>query len=88
MISIIVPFKNAAPWIKRCADSLMAQDGSFEVIFVNDGSEDGSDDIVAEYAGDKFFLVDNEDMRGVSGARNTGLKYAQGDWITFLDADD
>ena len=54
MISIIVPFKNAAPWIKRCADSLMAQDGEFEVIFVNDGSEDGSDDIVADCAGDKF----------------------------------
>ena len=88
MVTVIVPFKNAAPWIKRCADSLMAQDGELEVIWVNDGSEDGSDDIVAEYAGDKFLLVDNEDMRGVSGARNTGLKYAHGDWITFLDADD
>ena len=88
MVTIIVPFKNAEPWIKRCADSLMAQDGEFEVIWVNDGSEDGSDDIVAEYAGDKFLLVNNEDMRGVSGARNTGLKYAHGDWITFLDADD
>ena len=88
MVTIIVPFKNAEPWIKRCADSLMAQDGEFEVIWVNDGSEDGSDDIVAEYAGDKFLLVNNEDVRGVSGARNTGLKHAQGDWITFLDADD
>ena len=90
MITIIVPFKNAEPWIKRCADSLMAQDGEFEVIWVNDGSEDGSDDIVAEDAlkEGKFLLVDNEDMRGVSGARNTGLKHAHGDWITFLDADD
>lgn len=88
MVTVIVPFKNAAPWIKRCADSLMAQDGEFEVIWVNDGSEDGSDGIVAEYASDKFLLVNNEDVRGVSGARNTGLKHAQGDWITFLDADD
>ena len=88
MITVIVPFKNAAPWIKRCADSLMAQDGEFDVIWVNDGSEDGSDGIVAEYASDKFLLVNNEDVRGVSGARNTGLKHAQGDWITFLDADD
>ena len=70
MVTVIVPYKNAAPWIKRCADSLMAQDGEFEVIWVNDGSEDGSDDIVAEYACDKFSLVDDEDMRGVSGARN------------------
>ena len=88
MVTVIVPFKNAAPWIKRCADSLMAQDGEFDVIWVNDGSEDGSDGIVAEYASDKFLLVNNEDVRGVSGARNTGLKHAQGDWITFLDADD
>ena len=88
MVTVIVPFKNAAPWIKRCADSLMAQDGEFDVIWVNDGSEDGSDGIVAEYASDKFLLVNNEDVRGVSGARNTGLKYAHGDWITFLDADD
>ena len=88
MVTIIVPFKNAAPWIKRCADSLLAQDGEFDVIWVNDGSEDGSDGIVAEYASDKFLLVNNEDVRGVSGARNAGLKHAQGDWITFLDADD
>ncbi len=87
MISIIVPFKNAAPWIKRCADSLAEQDGDIEVIFVNDHSEDGSDDIVHEYEA-LFLQVDNQHAPGVSGARNTGLDYCHGDWICFLDADD
>lgn len=49
MVTIIVPFKNAAPWIRRCAESLRQLDGDMEVIFVNDHSEDGSDDIVHEY---------------------------------------
>lgn len=87
MVTIIVPFKNAAPWIRRCAESLRQLDGDMEVIFVNDHSEDGSDDIVHEYEA-LFLQVDNQHAPGVSGARNTGLDLATGDWICFLDADD
>ncbi len=87
MVTIIVPFKNAAPWIGRCAESLRQLDGDMEVIFVNDHSEDGSDDIVHEYEA-LFLQVDNQHTPGVSGARNTGLDLATGDWICFLDADD
>ena len=90
MITIIVPFKNAEPWIKRCADSLMAQDGEFEFIFVNDLSLDNSENIVKEFTevDDRFFLYDNKYSKGTSGARNTGLDSASGEWVTFLDADD
>ena len=83
-ITIIVPFKNAAKWIRRCADSCKTQSGDFEFIFVNDNS---SDDFSFDTDA-RFVVLDNKHKTGVSGARNTGLEYASGDWITFLDADD
>lgn len=82
MISLIVPFKNARPWLKRCLDSIK---GDFEVIFVDDGSTDNGREIVERY---DVILLDNERTPGVSGARNTGIDHATGDWVTFLDADD
>ena len=88
MISVIVPYWNAAGWIARCAESLVQQDGDLEFLFVNDDSDDDSEAILEGYADDRFRLLQNEDAGGVSGARNTGLVHAQGDWITFLDADD
>ena len=88
MISVIIPYKNAARWIRRCADSLTKQEGDFEFIFVNDSSEDDGPEILKEYKDDRFVLLYNSDFSGVSGARNEGLNNAEGDWITFLDADD
>ena len=87
MISVIVPFKDAEPWLKECADSLAQQDGDFEFLFINDGSTDGGPSIIEGYD-ERFELLDNERKPGVSGARNTGIDYACGEWITFLDADD
>ena len=88
MISVIIPYKNAARWIRRCADSLTTQEGDFQFIFVNDSSEDEGPEILTEYKDDRFVLLYNSDYSGVSGARNEGLNNAEGDWITFLDADD
>lgn len=82
MISLIVPFKNARPWLKRCLDSIK---GDFEVILVDDGSTDDGRQIVEKY---DVKLFENEHAPGVSGARNTGLDHATGEWVTFLDADD
>lgn len=87
MISIIIPFYNAEPWIMRCANSLSTQHGEFEFIFVNDASTDHGADIIEEYDS-RFVLIDNENKKGVSGARNTGIEHAQGEYIAFLDADD
>ena len=87
MISIIVPFYNAEPWISRCANSLSAQTGDFEFLFIDDGSTDHGADIIREY-GYQFKLIDNEHKKGVSGARNTGIEHARGEWVTFVDADD
>lgn len=91
MISIIIPFYNSEPWLNRCADSLLNQKKEeFEFIFINDHSTDGGEKIIQEYTGKdgRFFLYSNERTRGVSGARNTGIDKAKGEWITFLDADD
>ena len=90
MISVIVPYKDSKRWVGRCCESLTVQDGEFEFLLVNDNSEDNGEAIVNEYANrDKRFVVlNNEHRTGVSGARNTGLDHAGGDWLTFLDADD
>ena len=90
MISVIIPYWNAENWLERCLKSLRRQGGDFEFLLVNDNSSDYGAEIAEKYAAgdDRFVLLDNERGKGVSGARNTGLDYARGEWITFLDADD
>lgn len=88
MISVIVPYMNAAKWIRRCAMSLKRQKGDFEFIMVDDSSTDNGSEILKACADDRFILVNNYHHIGVSGARNCGLDIARGEWITFLDADD
>ena len=88
MISVIIPYYNSEGWICRCADSLHRQDGDFEFIFVNDNSTDKGPALLKDYEDRRFILLDNQRGRGVSGARNTGLDAAGGEWVTFLDADD
>lgn len=90
MISIIVPYWNSGLWLDRCCQSLQRQTGEFEFIFVDDLSTDNGPEIVAKYAeiDSRFRPIQNECGKGVSGARNTGIEHAQGEWITFLDADD
>ena len=90
MISVIVPYWNSEKWIGRCVDSLRIQRGDFEFILVNDKSKDKGEKVAREHAGDddRFVFVNNKRRKGVSGARNTGIDAAKGEWITFLDADD
>lgn len=86
--SVIVPFYNAAKWIERCMDSLERQQGDFEFILVDDHSTDIGKTLASCYTDERFVILINEHGKGVSGARNTGLDHATGDWVTFLDADD
>lgn len=90
MISVIVPYWNSEAWLGRCCDSMAKQVGNFEFLLVNDGSTDNGECIALEYAefDNRFVILNNEHSKGVSGARNTGMDYANGEWITFLDADD
>ena len=90
-ISIIVPVYNVENYLKECLNSLLNQDfdGAYEIICVNDGSTDNSLNILQEYekTNDKIILIDQVN-KGLSGARNLGLKNARGKYIMFLDSDD
>lgn len=90
VLSVIVPVYNVETYLRRCLDSLIYQSlRSIEIICVNDGSTDGSADILAEYAArDARITVITQENRGLSGARNTGLRAARGELITFVDSDD
>lgn len=90
MISLIVPFYNSAEWLPRCLESLHKQKGDLEFIIVDDHSTDNGKEIAYEYCNkdQRFTLMTNQHKKGVSGARNTGLDYASGEWVAFLDADD
>ena len=90
MISVIVPYKNAEPWIGRCISSLSRQKDPAEFLLIDDASTDGSKAIVRSYAekDPRIIMLDNERAPGGSGARNTGLDHVTGGWVTFLDADD
>lgn len=89
-ISIIIPVYNVERYIRECLDSIINQTFSdFEVLLIDDGSPDKSGDICDEYAAkDPRFKVFHKPNGGVSSARNLGLENAQGEWITFVDADD
>lgn len=91
MLSVIVPVYNAKEFLPRCLDSLLNQGvEDYEVICVNDGSTDGSLEILNGYAERyaSIIRVINQTNGGVSKARNTGLDAALGDVIAFCDADD
>lgn len=85
-LSIIIPAYNAEQVIERCLDSIPITD-DVEVIVINDGSTDRTADIIKKYD-DNFKIIINSDNKGVSFARNTGIKEAHGEYITFLDSDD
>lgn len=89
-VSIIVPVYNVEKYLGRCIDSILAQTyADFECILVDDGSRDASPDICRAYAEkDARARVIVQENKGASGARNTGLQAAEGDYVAFVDCDD
>lgn len=90
LISVIVPVYNVGKYLQRCLNSIIDQTyKNVEVILIDDGSTDGSEKICNEYAErDKRIKVFSQSNRGVSVARNVGLKKAKGEYIAFVDSDD
>ena len=90
LICVIVPVCNAAPYLSRCIDSILA--GTYEeleVILVDDASTDGSGEICDSYAvRDPRVRVLHTEKAGVAAARNSGLDLVKGDFIAFVDSDD
>jgi glycosyltransferase involved in cell wall biosynthesis len=89
-ISVIVPAYNAETTLRRCVESALSQTHhDLEVIIVDDGSTDGTLGVASELASqDGRCRVISQENRGLSGARNAGLREAVGDFVFFLDADD
>ncbi len=90
LVSIITPCYNGEKYISQTIDSVLAQTyGDWEMIIVDDGSKDGSAEIVRGYvekdARIKFFQQENA---GSAAARNNGIRRAEGQYIALLDADD
>lgn len=87
LVSVIIPAFNAAPSIKRCIESVLNQTYSpLEIIIVNDGSTDETENIARSY-GEKLLYITQENQ-GETAARNRGFREAKGEFITFLDHDD
>lgn len=89
-ISVVIPIYNVEKYLPECIDSVLAQDfQDYEVILVNDGSTDGSLAIAQQYEKDHAHIrLISQENKGLGGARNTGIKHAQGEYILFMDSDD
>ena len=89
-ISVIVPVYKVEKYLRECVDSILAQTyRDFELILVDDGSPDNCGAICDEYAAkDSRIRVIHQENQGLSGARNSGIDIARGEFITFVDSDD
>lgn len=88
MISIIIPAYNAERTIGRCVESVLSQTfQDWEMILVDDGSQDGTLEKCKSFKDNRIRVV-HKDNGGASSARNEGLSYAHGEYISFIDADD
>lgn len=89
-ISVIVPVYNSENYIEHCIDSVLAQTHQdWELILVDDGSQDNSLSILQKYAEkDRRITVIHQKNQGPGIARNTGIGYATGEYIVFIDSDD
>lgn len=89
-ISVVIPAYNSERFLAETLDCLLGQTlKDIQIIIVNDGSTDGTADIIADYAEKNNNIVSlNQENAGVSAARNNGIEHAEGKYTLFLDSDD
>ena len=88
--SIIIPIYNVSNYLEQCLSSVLNQTFSdMEIICVNDGSTDGSREILRRFQGsdNRMVIIDTKNG-GPSGARNVGFSLARGEYVLFIDSDD
>ncbi len=90
LVSVIVPVYNVAAYVGKCLASISRQTYlDIEVVVVNDGSTDGSEQICRDFCGqDSRFHLYTKENGGLSSARNYGLEQINGKYVCFIDADD
>ena len=90
LFTIIVPVYNVEPYLDECLNSVLHQTFcNFEVIIIDDGSTDASGMICDDYANrDSRFRVIHQSNKGLSEARNAGIRHANGEYLLFVDSDD
>lgn len=92
LLSIVVPSHNDGAYLPRCLSSLLDQDldpSDYEVIVINDGSQDDSLQIAVSFALDNSnIVIHSQENQGPSAARNAGIRLATGKYIWFVDSDD
>lgn len=90
LISVIVPIYNGEKYLARCINSVLNQTNNhIEILLINDGSKDNTDIICKDYAKlDNRIVYIKKENSGVAATRNIGIKYAKGNYLFFLDADD
>ena len=87
IVSVVIPTYNRAKYLRECLDSILRQKfQNFELIVVDDGSEDETSLILEDYK--EKILVIHQENKGVSAARNTGISCAKGTYLAFCDSDD
>lgn len=89
-VSVVIPVYNVKPYLERCVNSVLRQTyKDLEIILVDDGSTDGSGELCDDMATrDQRICVIHQENQGLSGARNTGIQQATGEYVIFLDSDD
>lgn len=89
-VSVIIPVYNSEKYLAECLKSVINQTlKEIEILCVNDGSTDGSAEILEQYAKkDERIKIFNQENKGAGSARNVGLKEAKGEFLAFLDSDD
>lgn len=87
--SVIIPLYNKAPYVAKTIESVLRQTfNDYELIIIDNGSTDGSNEIVSKYSDPRIQIVRLDENVGVSNARNKGVALSTAPYVTFLDADD
>lgn len=89
VVSVIMPVYNGAKYIKKAVDSVFCQGVPLELLVIDDGSTDETQEVLSAYMGrEDFQCLKNEKNLGAAGSRNRGVRVARGKYVAFLDADD
>ena len=88
-ITVVIPVYNRERFVREAIESILRQSyPDFELLVIDDGSSDGTSEVVCSYSDERVRLVRHEKNLGIPQTRNDGVRHARGDYIAFLDSDD